>query len=322
MSRMFISIFAPYLQSFLSLKRTLGYKYNGSSYILYSIDQYAKAKNINFLGLNKELSIEWCARRPNEAERTWYGRVIVLREFASYLKDNGIDAYIPVRPKHPNDSFVPHIFTHDEINRLFNSADKLRLEKQEMRSAIFSIPILLRFLYGTGLRLNEALSLKDGDVNLQNGTVLAKNNKSGKDRIIPISETLVKSCENYLHYRNILKMNGIKNNYFFVSINGNKLYQTIVYRWYRVCMENANIPFYGGYRGPRVHDLRHTFAVHSMASMADSGVYLYVSLPILSTYMGHDSLKSTEYYLRLTAEMYPSVINNLEDTYLEIFPNL
>lgn len=322
MTRVFSSIFAHFLQDFLNFKRNLGYKYNGNAYILYDIDRCISKKNIIQLSLSTEFIIDWCTKRNNEARRTWYGRIIVFREFTIYLRNNGIDVYVPPRPKHPSDSYVPYVFTHDEIKRLFESADNLRLEKYEMRSAIFSIPILLRFLYGTGLRLSEVLSLRDSNVNLENKTILAINCKNGKDRLIPISDTLAEACQTYLYYRGLLNISSPKDGYFFLSINGNKLYQTIVYRWYRVCLENAGIPFNGKARGPRLHDLRHTFAVHSMAAMVDAGMDMYVSLPILSTYMGHDSLRSTEYYIRLTAEMFPSIVNNMEINYTELFPNI
>ncbi|EHP50826.1 tyrosine-type recombinase/integrase [Odoribacter laneus] len=322
MNREFLSIFASHLEDFLNLKRNLGYKYNGSAYILYNIDKCICDNNLKILSINKEFALNWCAKRSNEANRTWYGRVVVFREFAIYLTENGTDAYVPARPKHPTDSYVPYVFTHDEIERLFESADSLRLEKLEMRSAIFAIPVLLRFLYETGLRVSEAMALKNRNISLVTKTVLVTNCKNGKDRLIPISDSLVKICQTYLYYRDMLNIVTDENSYFFVSINGNKLYQTIVYRWYRVCLENAGIPFMGKSKGPRVHDLRHTFAVHSMASMADSGLDMYVSLPILSTYMGHDSLKSTEYYVRLTAEMFPSIVNNLETNFTEIFPNI
>lgn len=322
MNKEFKSSFAHLLQDFLNLKRSLGYKYNGSAYVLHNIDRYIRDNNPGILSISKELALAWCAKRPNEADRTWYGRGVIFREFAVYLIDNGIDAYVPARPKHPTDSYVPYIFTHDEIGKLFEGADNLRLEKLEMRSAIFAMPVLLRFLYGTGLRVSEAMSLKNKNVNLTTKTILVTNCKSGKDRLIPISDTLAKVCQTYLHYRGMLNIESDENGYFFVSINGNRLYQTIVYRWYRVCLENAGIAFLGKSHGPRVHDLRHTFAVHSMASMADSGMDLYVSLPILSTYMGHDSLKSTEYYVRLTAEVFPTIVHNQEIDNIDIFPNI
>lgn len=72
--------------------------------------------------------------------------------------------------------------------------------------------------------------------------------------------------------------------------------------------------------GPRLHDLRHTFSVHALAGMAESGIDLYCSLPILSTYLGHQSLEATNAYVRLTAEMYPGLLKDVDFICLNVFP--
>ena len=87
-------------------------------------------------------------------------------------------------------------------------------------------------------------------------------------------------------------------------------------------MGKANIPCIGSNQSPRIHDLRHTFAVTSLANMADAGIDLYVSLPILSNYLGHQSLEATNHYVRLTANMYPDLIKNVDMISLHLFPKI
>jgi integrase len=78
----------------------------------------------------------------------------------------------------------------------------------------------------------------------------------------------------------------------------------------------------GNHHGPRVHDLRHTFAVTSLAQMAESGIDLYCTLPILSAYLGHQSLSATDSYVRLTAGMYPGLLKDIDMVCLNVFPDI
>ena len=187
----------------------------------------------------------------------------------------------------------------------------------------FVLPVLLRFLYGTGLRISEALALINRNVNLVENYIVLRDCKNGKERMLPISESLSKVCREYVYYRNQLPIkNKSENDCFFVSLNGSACTRDTIYRWFREILEMANIPFKGKQRGTRVHDLRHTFSVHSLAMMAESGVDLYCSLPILSTYLGHQSLNSTNAYVRLTSEMYPELLKDIDVICLNVFPNL
>ena len=96
----------------------------------------------------------------------------------------------------------------------------------------------------------------------------------------------------------------------------------MVYGWFRKILVRAGIPYAGGHQGPRIHDLRHTFAVHSLAKMAESGLDLYCALPYLSTYLGHQSIRATNGYVRLTAEMYPGLLKNIDTVCLNVFPKI
>lgn len=110
--------------------------------------------------------------------------------------------------------------------------------------------------------------------------------------------------------------------YFFVSPNGTFCRAGSVYCWFRKVLANCGIQHIGKHQGPRVHDLRHTFAVHSLMKMAKSGHDLYYTLPILSTYMGHKSIGATERYVRLTAEMYPELLDDERKLCSYVFPKI
>lgn len=224
-----------------------------------------------------------CSRRPDEADRTVYGRVIVFMQFASYLRDLGFDSYIPPSPKHPNDHlFIPYVFTREEMGRFFVAVDDLRLKHHHRQSVIFALPLFFRLLYGTGVRLNEATALLNKDIDLDNNCFVINDSQNGQQRIVPISNSLSNACKKYLLQRDRIGISTQPEDHFFITLRGVKLYQSIIYAWFKKAILTAGIPYSGDLKGPRIHDLRHTFAVHSMAAMAESGSDLYVSLPILS----------------------------------------
>lgn len=89
---------------------------------------------------------------------------------------------------------------------------------------------------------------------------------------------------------------------------------------FKKCLLKAGIKYVGNKQGPRIHDLRHTFACHSLANMAKAGIDLYTSLPILSAYLGHQSLEATNRYVRLTSNIYPELTKDFNSISMNIFP--
>jgi site-specific recombinase XerD len=190
-----------------------------------------------------------------------------------------------------------------------------------MNSYIIILPALFRLLYGTGIRINEALSLLDDDVNFEQNYLIVRDSKNGKERIIPISESLSSVCREYVKYRERMPVKR-ENNFFFMSLNGSKCKHGVVYEWFRKILSKAEIPYKGNHQGPRIHDLRYTFAVHSLAKMAEEGTDLYCALPYLSAYLGHQSIRATNGYVRLTADMYPNLLKNINIVCLNVFPKI
>ena len=301
------------------MKRALGFKYQTGAIILNQIDTLAAERMEISLGITKEFADSWGKKKFYESDSYQYTRICLFAQFSSYLRDLGIQSYIPKLPPFPQSTFIPYIYSQKEIEALFKACDELRLSCVQMDSSIFCMPALIRLLYCTGLRLGEALALKMEDVNLDENYLRVMDSKNGKQRIIPISDSLTSVCKEYVTYRNQLPLGKRKSGYFFVKLDGGKCSKN-VWVWFRKCLNKAAIPYIGRWQGPRIHDLRHTFAVTSLANMAESGIDLYASLPILSNYLGHQSLKATEHYVRLTANMYPELIKDVDMICLDVFP--
>lgn len=187
-----------------------------------------------------------------------------------------------------------------------------------MDSAIIILPALIRLLYGTGLRISEALSLKDKDVNPPDKYIIVRDSKNGKERMIPISASLSRVLIEYHKYKSLLPLSGKASHNFFITLSGGDCNTDHVRKWFKKMLWSAGISLHN--RGPRLHDLRHTFSVHALAMMAEADIDLYCSLPILSCYLGHQSLEATNCYVRLTAEIYPGLLKDVDFICLNVFP--
>ncbi|MFT4094552.1 MAG: tyrosine-type recombinase/integrase [Niabella sp.] len=303
------------------MKRKLGFKFITQSSILLQFDRLAEKECVTANGITRPLAENWSKRRPNESASFWYTRVQIVSMFSSFLRDLGFRSYVLKLPPYPAYNFIPYIYSPIEIKAIFKAADGLVLRERAMQSSIFSVPALLRLLYATGVRIGEALSLCETDVNLGEKYFKIKDSKNGKERIVPISSSLANVLEQYLLHKRRLPVAAMSN-YFFVRLDGKRCSHQSVAQWFRRCLNEADVRCIKRNNFPRIHDLRHTFAVTSLAAMAEDGVDLYASLPILSTYLGHQSLASTNHYVRLTANMYPDLIRDMDVLCLDVFPKL
>lgn len=318
------SVYAPYINDLIAFKRALGFKYNEEARIYRRFDTFIVKEGTEQVGITRVLYEKWRDSIPGESDNYKYARCVCVNQLAAYLSDIGITSIISRLPKRRN-SFTPYVFSKQEMSSLFEASDQLATNQKRMNSVIFSIPILLRFLYSTGLRIGEALSLNNKDINLSDNFLVVKDSKNGKERLVPLSETLSLSCKEYLMYKEKLPISISADSPFFISLNGARYTQSEAYHWFRKLLIKSNISFTGSehkHRGPRIHDLRHTTACHALVQMAQNGMDLYCSLPILSAFLGHQSLKATDLYVRLTAEMYPELIHKIDPEYLTVFPEI
>jgi|HubBroStandDraft_1064217.scaffolds.fasta_scaffold249536_1 integrase len=213
------SIYAPYFKQFIAMKKSLGFVSLRSEWIFLELDRFFICKKVKTIGITKQQIDEWRATRLNDTLATIYTKYSTLSQFCKYMCKAGYDCYIPRLPSgRLNEGFTPHIFTNREMADIFHACDNLELYDKHMSTSLFIIPAMIRLLYGTGLRISEALSLKNKDVNLDKLCLYVRKSKNGDERIAPLSETLVKVLKQYLHYREripILHLND--NNCFFLS---------------------------------------------------------------------------------------------------------
>lgn len=305
----------------LDLKIACGYKCSKDIYFLQQFDKYTIERNEVVVGITKELVDEWCNHDKIIKDSIRYNRYVHLGQLATHLCKIGIPSYIPrISYRHP--TFTPYIFSKEEIEAIFMEADNLRNLWRNKMTCIFSIPVLLRLLYSTGLRIGEALSLRNKDINLIENYILVKDSKSREERIIPISDSLSTTFKDYSSHKKKVPILQDEESPFLPNLQGGFCKSETIILNFRKILSKAGIPYANNGYHPRIHDLRHTFACHSLASMIESELDIYTTLPILSAYLGHKTLKSTEKYVRLTAAIYPQLIKDINITFLDVFPKI
>lgn len=312
MSNQFIykSIFASHFYSFIDKKKAKGAKANQAQWMLLEFDRFFCDTQHSVMQINKEHIYKWHATRINDKESTIYQKYCIWSQFCQYMCKQGHDCHIPRLPRKYKGDFVPFVFTHEQMLTIFKTCDRLRMKEHHATSILIIIPVLLRVLYSTGIRISEALSILNKDVDFERHLIILNKTKNGNQRLAPINDSLEIVLKQYVKYRNKIPIANIdsQESHLFVSSLGKPCTREAVLIWFHKVLKESNIPYIGNQQGPRIHDLRHTSAVHSLIKLTKDGLDIYCSLPILSAFMGHRKVHSTEYYLRLTQEIYSDVL--------------
>ena len=300
-------------------KRAVGYKYVTQERVLARFEAFCRAAQVPEPVAVSRVSVEaWvtAARRRGVTPATLHGLAAPVRELARWLSRRGIAAYVlPARVLPRPARYVPHIYTDQELAAVFARTDRCRYcSEVPLRHLV--MPVLFRTIYACGLRLSEARLLRPDDVDIDAGVLQIRDAKGGKDRQVPVSESLRVRLADY-HTQLLGRPDW---DWFFPGRAGQPLTVGNVEKNFRRFLWQARISHGGPGRGPRVHDLRHTFAVNNLRSWFARGQDVGALLPVLQTYLGHSSLRDTGYYLHLTAESYPDITAKVEQATGDIVP--
>jgi integrase len=316
----FLSALAVPIKKYITEKQAVGYKFNKGTHMLKSFDSFVYSRGLKDTDLTRQLVMEWTARKPNETVSTQCRRISLLRGLAEFMNRIGYPAYVYPKAMVTVDRYVyiPYIFSSDEMKRIFEVCDNYQPNNCTPNRHLI-LPLLLRILYGCGLRISEALNLTLQDIDLNKGTLYIRNTKFNKERMLPMADSLTERCREYCKNVDIGKMG---NPYLFPSPYGGHYSEATIYSLFREVLRKANISHLGRGKGPRIHDLRHVFAVNCLKKWVLDGKDLNNCLPYLSTYLGHEDFRGSQRYLRLTADLYPDITNKIESTCSYIIPEV
>lgn len=306
----YTSIFSSFFYDFIQEKELRNINTNHYKYIFKEFDCFFMQISKNNLFITSTDIKNWSATRVNDQPNTLYQKYCVIAQFCRYMCLLGYDCFIPRRPKCPQRSFIPAVFSHKQMQNIFDACDALAAKERQTKCIIIIMPALLRLLYSTGIRVGEALSIRNKDVDFERKVIVLNNTKNKCQRLAPINQSLESVLKQYVSYRDKIPIHSISNpdSIFFVSLQGKPCSKCSVLKYFHRILEKCDIQRLCEHPSPCVHSIRHTAAVHSLVKLTKSGKDLYCSLPLLATFMGHKNVLDTEYYLRLTQEMYPDLM--------------
>ena len=313
------SAFAPYITGLIEQKRALGYKYDSQPGTLRRFDTFCIERYPQETAITRELMMDWATKRLGEHPGTLQGRITPVKELSKYMARLGYESFIlpkGMMPRIPR--YMPHIYSNDELKRIFAQTDRCHY-CSEVPYRHLVMPVFFRLLYSCGLRLTEARLLKVADVDLNEGIVTVTNAKLDKHRQLPVSPEMLKRLKSY--HQSIHQLSG-PTDWFFPGYSHNPMTMGNVEKNLRRFLWQAGISHGGRSKGPRVHDFRHTFAVHCLRRWVLDDKDLRALLPVLQAYLGHVSLGDTAYYLHLTSDLFPNITEKLERTLGDVIPKV
>lgn len=303
----------------VALKKAVGYKYETDAAHLARFDRFTLENYPEATTLTKEMVLEWCSKKSHETQANQCTRASIIRQFGLYLDSVGVAAYVIPKRYYPTETpYVPYIYSTDELQRYFAETDRCRY-CSECPDRHLIMPLFFRMIYTCGLRVSEARLLTVGDVDLEQGILSVHHSKKDNSRLVPMSDELAQRCRIYA--RQVHPFSKDRET-FFPALGGKPMTLTNVYHNFRRFLWRAGISHGGRGKGPRIHDFRHTYSCHCLKQWVSQGKDLAAYLPVLKTYLGHDSFAETAYYLRLTADVFPDLTLKLEGRYSDMIPRL
>jgi len=300
----YVSSLAKHMTDFICLKHSLGYKYNDEAYFLSQFDRHWAEAGDDSILLTHENMAPYLEQKETESRRSHSHRIAVLRQFTKYMNHTGFPCFIPDKGiRYPKP--IIHVLSDAEISSLFVEIDSYLPKNRDCQNLRLGngYKILFRLIYGLGLRLSEACSIRVSDVDFEKGTLFLKEGtKKGKGRVVYLTEELLE-----------LVMKTIQDNKKYLGFEPYWLfpgYDPIKHISIHTVDKRFNIswaktPFAATCeKKPTVHSLRHTFVVKRMNLWMEQGLDLNVMLPYLSGFLGHKTFQETYYYYHSILEAY------------------
>jgi integrase/recombinase XerD len=300
------SVLAPSIAEYVSFKRALGRSYVNEERVLRYLDSFlAETKS----DLTSETFARWILAQEHLSSSARCSWLRIVHQFCVYRRRNNPACFVPDPSQFPlpHQPIQPHIFTEAEIIRLLNATDTLM---QRRRSPLccetYRLGIVL--LYTTGLRRGELIRLTVGDYDPGEHTLLIRESKFYKSRLLPISADCFQEIDTYLQKRRDYRLPvSAEIPLLWNRYKGGNGYtgEGFAQRLHSL-FQIAGIRKLDG-RLPRVHDFRHSFCVNALLRWYSSGVDVQAKIPYLAAYMGHVSIASTQYYLRFISDLAEAV---------------
>ena len=293
------------LKDYLAMRRKLGFKMKKHKEILPSFITFFRNQKDQYL--TTKLALKW-ARKPKNTDPAWWTeRLSMLRGFAAYWKTIDPRTEVPslhiLLPQYKRPT--PYIYSNQEIAQILALAKKLPTKDRDTYWTLYGL------LLATGMRVGEALALDNKDVDLKQGVITIRDAKLNKSRILPLHVTTREILRQYVQKRS-KQFAKSKELAFFMVSNGRRPSHYMAWNRFKQILIEMGIwnPLHN--RDPRLHSLRHTFAVRALTEFYRNGQDIDEKIHALSTYLGHKDIRCTYWYLTAVPELMGHVLSRLE----------
>ena len=309
---------APSIRAFVEQKMASGYPYKESFRSLSHLDAMVYEKFPESDSLTKEICDCWIELSSRFHQNTLLRRVTPIRQYGKYLLGIGKPAYIiPGGIPNKQIRYDAHIFTERELTAFFRAIDQC--PESSFSHKCYTIPVIFRMLYSTGVRSSEARRLRMEDVDLNTGKIFIRKSKGWEARVIYASSDLLDLMN---RYDSIVRKAYPEREAFFPNRKGTHYSQSTIDSWFHEFWDN--LPEAADCKGnaPRVHDFRHTYCVYRLNQWVREKKDLNALYPYLSEYVGHSNFSDTDYYLTLAEPFYPELQKRMSPVNSRILPEV
>jgi integrase len=287
----------PALEDYLAMRRALGYKLQRAEKLLADFIGYMEAAGAN--RVTTDLAVGWATLPVKGAVSWWSGRLTVVRGFATFLHTLDSTSEVPPTDLLPDRSHraVPYLYSDEDIAGLMVAAKTLRSPLR-----VLTYQTLIPLLVVTGMRVGEAIRLDTNDVDFEQGLLTVRLSKFGKSRELPLHTSTLDAISTYLRRRDRLHPGSMSPSLFISTAGTRLLYCNVNWTFLRLVHQAGLQPRSKACR-PRLHDLRHCFAVRTVIDAYRADADVAARLPLLSTYLGHVHPANTYWYLSAAPEL-------------------
>ncbi len=295
----FTSPLSDEMTHFVKLKQHSGSDYHCSAKLLYKFDQYLVELSVKDKILTMPIFQNYFETINHLCGRGFSNHYSVLQQFSAWLNQHEINSYVLEKRSAVDRSYSrsAYIFSLDEIKAILENSRGI-YKKEELVPGLYQT--IFSLLYSTGIRIGEALALNNADYIKDENLIHIRNGKFRKERYLVLSSSASNRLDEYIRqYKSILPLSA--ESPMFVNIRRKPLtYNSVRFAFIRTLRRSGIIK---DNSGPRLHDFRHTFAVHRLLQWYKTEQDINVKLPFLSTYMGHVDITSTQVYLDVASEL-------------------
>jgi len=298
------------LEEYLAVRHALGFKLRIAGRLLQRFVDFAESQGASFI--SRKLALRWATQPADAQPSQWSNRLAMVRRFAQYLSAADPRTEIPPQELLPYRYHrkPPYIYADVEILNLIRAAKELP-PPGGLRAQTYST--LIGLIAVTGMRIGEPIGLDRKDVDLEQGVLTVRQTKFGKSRLVPLHPSTTEKLTEYARFRDRLCPSP-QSPSFFVSERGTRLTDYTVRRWFVILSRQIGLRGPEDSHGPRLHDLRHRFAIKTLLDCYRAGVDVERQMPVLATYLGHGHVADTYWYISAAPELLRQATLRLEET--------